>query len=134
MSPQIFPGNLLQHTYPDPADPGQLVARSEVGRRECYFEQLEDLLSSAVKQFFVRLIKECLNNTPPQRPTAAQLVTALEEMKTDVEGAYGELATIDAVRQVKTVKALNAKSNDKVNELAAKDEEIQQLQQQLEVK
>ena len=132
--PQTFPGNLLQHTYPDPADPDQLVARSEVGRRERYFEQLEDLLSSPVKQVFIRLMKDCLRNAPSQRPTSEQLVTALEEMKADVEGDYGELATVDAVRQVKTMKVLKAKSIDKVNELAAKDEEIQQLQQQLEVK
>ena len=105
-----------------------------MGRRERYFEQLEDLLSSPVKQVFIGLIKDCLRNAPSQRPTAEQLMTALEEMKADVEGDYGELATIDAVRQVKTVKVLKTKSKDKVNELAAKDEEIQQLQQQLEVK
>ena len=61
-------------------------------------------------------------------------MSLLEEIKADVEGSYGALATLDAVRQVKTMKALKAKSNDKVNELAAKDEEIQQLQQQLEVR
>ena len=61
-------------------------------------------------------------------------MSLLEEMRADVEGSYGELATLDAVRQVKTMKALKAKSNDKVNELAAKDEEIQQLQQQLDVR
>ena len=104
-----------------------------MGRRERYFEQLEDLLSSPVKQVFIGLIKDCLRNAPSQRPTAGQLMTALEEMKADIEGEYGELATVDAVRQVKTVKVLKAKNKDKVNELAAKDEEIQQLQQQLEV-
>ena len=134
--PQLFPGNLLQHNYPDPADPDQLVARSEVSRRERYFEQLENLLlaTGPVKQVLIQLVKDCLHNIPSQRPTSEQLVTALEEIKADVEGDYGELATVDAVRQVKTMKALKAKSNDKVNELAAKDKEIQQLQQQLEVK
>ena len=104
-----------------------------MGRRERYFEQLEDLLSGPVRQVLVPLIKECLQNAPSQRPTAEQLVTALEEMKADIEGDYGALATVDAVRQVKTMKALKAKSNDRVNELAAKEEEIQQLQHQLEV-
>ena len=107
-----------------------------MGRRERYFEQLENLLLAThpVKQVLIQLIKDCLRIAPSQRPTAEQLVTALEEMKTDVEGDYGELATVDAVRQVKTMKVLKAKGKDKVNELAAKDEEIQQLQQQLEVK
>lgn len=57
-------------------------------------------------------------------------MTALEEMKADIDGVYGELAIVDAVRQVKTVKALKDKSNAVVNE---KDEEILRLQQQFEV-
>ena len=50
-------------------------------------------------------------------------MTSLEVMKGEVEGAYGELATVDAVRQVRTVKALKAKRN-----------EIERLQEQLEVR
>ena len=74
------------------------------------------------------MIKDCLRNAPAQRPTAEQLqVTALEGMKGAIEGGYGELATVDAVRQVRTMKALKSRSEDKVNELTAKDEQIQQL-------
>ena len=51
-------------------------------------------------------------------------MTSLEEMKGEVEGAYGELATVDAVRQVRTMKTLKAKRN----------EEIERLQEQLEVR
>ena len=107
-----------------------------MGRRQAYFDQLEDLLPapSGVKCFLVQMIKDCLQNDPTQRPTAEQLVTALEGMKGDIEGGYGELATVDAVRQVRTLKALKSRSEDKVNDLAAKDEEIQQLRQQLEVR
>ena len=64
------------------------------------------LASGRVKRVLVQLIKDCLHNSPPQRPTAEQLVTALEGMKSDMEGCYGDLATIDAVRQVKTMKAM----------------------------
>ena len=131
----MFPGNLLQHTYADPEHPGTLLGRSEVGRRGEYFDQLDDLpFPGRVRRVLVQLIKDCLRNDPSQRPSAEHLVSLLEEIKADVEGSYGELATLDAVRQVKTMKALKAKSNDKVNELAAKDEKIQQLQQQLEVR
>ena len=75
-------------------------------------------------------MKDCLCNAPSQRPTAEQLVTALEEMKADVEGDYGDLAAVEAVRQVNVAKSLKTRRNL----LAAKDEEIQQLQEQLEVK
>ena len=68
-------------------------------------------------------MKDCLHNVPSRRPTAEQLVTSLKEMKGEVEGAYGELATVDAVRQVRTMKTLKAKRN-----------EIERLQEQLEVR
>ena len=119
-TPQVFPGNLLQPTYADPDNHHQLMARSEVERRGQYFEQLEDLLPCRIRQVLVLLIKNCLHNVPPRRPTAEQLVTSLEEMKGEVEEAYGELATVDAVRQVRTVKA--------------NKDEIQQLHEQLEVR
>ena len=122
----MFPGDLLEPNYTDPNDPEQLMARTEVERRQCYFDQLRE-------ETLVPLIKSCLHNSPLRRPSAEQLVTALEGMKDIIEGVYGELATVDAVRQVRTMKALKSRSEDKLNELAAKDEQIQQLQQQLAV-
>ena len=93
-------------------------------------DRLENLLPGGNRHPLLQLIKDCLHNAPSQRPTAEQLVTALEEMKADVEGAFGDLAIIEAVRQVNVAKSLMNRSNV----LAAKDEEIQQLQEQLEVK
>jgi hypothetical protein len=119
----VFPGDLLEHNYADPDRPGRLEGRTEVERRQLYFDQL---LERDVQ--LVRLIKTCLHNDPSQRPTAEQLVTELERMKSDVEGPCGKLATVDAVRQVMTAMALKEKSEEKVDELAAKEEEIQQLQ------
>ena len=116
----------MEPNYADPNDPDQLMARTEVERRQPYFDQLEG-------RTLVSLIKTCLHNSPSRRPSAEQLVTALEQARATIEGAYGELATVDAVRQVRTMKALKSRSDDKVNELAAKDEEIEQLQHLLEV-
>ena len=56
-------------------------------------------------------------------------------MKAIIEGPYGEFAKMDAVKQVAMMRALRGKDEDvrvKMDELAAKDGEIQQLQQQLE--
>ena len=107
-----------------------------MGRRQAYLDQLEDLLPApgGVKRLLIQVIKDCLRNVPTQRPTAEQLVTALEGMKEAVEGDYGELATVDAVRQVRIMKALKRRSEDRLNELAAKDEQILHLQQQLAVR
>ena len=79
------------------------------------------------------VVKQCLENIPEERPTAEQLVRVLEGLKGDIEGPCEELTIVDAMRQVKTVMTLKKKSREKVDELAAKEEEIQQLHQQLEV-
>ena len=92
-------------------------------------DRLENLLPGGNRHLLLQLIKDCLRNALSQRPTAEQLVTALEEMKAGDRGVYGELATIEAVRHLNMTKALK----DNSNLLAAKDEEIQQLHQQLEV-
>ena len=126
----MFPGDLLEHNYADPDSLGRLVGRTEVERRQQYFDQLEGNVQLAQ---LVQLIKTCLHNDPSWRPTAEQLVTELERMKGDIEGPCGKLATVDAVRQVMTAMALKEKSEEKLDELAAKEDEIQQLQQQTEV-
>ena len=128
---QVFPGDLLEPNYPDPNNPRQLLARSEVDRRGTYFEHLERVLHRSSAGYpLVGVVKQCLENIPEERPTAEQLVRVLEGMKGDIEGMCGELTIVDAVRQVKTTMALKT-SKEKVDELTAKEEEIQQLQQQL---
>ena len=120
-------------TYPDPNNPRELLARSEVKRRGNYIERLEIQLHRQSAGYpLVGVVKQCLANIPEERPTAEQLVRVLEGVKEDIEGSCGEITT-DAARQVKTAMALKKNSKEKVDELTAKDEEIQQLQQQLEV-
>ena len=131
---QVFPGDLLEHNYPDPNNPRQLLARSEVDRRGNYFEHLERQLHRESAGYpLVGVVKQCLENIPEERPTAEQLVRMLEGLKGDIEGPCEELTIVDAMRQVKTVMTLKKKSREKVDEFAAKEEEIQQLHQQLEV-
>ena len=130
----MFPGDLLEPNYPDPNNPRQLLARSEVDRRGNYFEHLERQLHRESAGYpLVGVVEQCLENIPEERPTAEQLVRVVEGLKGDIEGSCGELTTMDAVRHVKTAMALKKKSREKVDELTAKEEEIQQLQQQLEV-
>ena len=131
---QVFPGDLLEPNHPDPNNPRQLVGRSEVDRRGNYFEYLErQLHQGSVGYPLVGVVKQSLENIPEERPTAEQLVRVLEGMKEDIEGPCGELATMDAERQVKTVMVLKKTRGNEHGELVANKEEIQQLQQQLEV-
>ena len=128
---QVFPDDLLEPNYPDSNNPRQLLARSEVDRRGKYFEHLERQLRRESTGYpLVAVVKQCLEHIPDERPTAEQLVRVLEGLKGDIEGPCGELTTMDAVKQVKTAMALSKKSKEIVD---AKEGELQQLQQQLEV-
>ena len=132
---QIFPGDLLEPTYSDPDNCGRLLGRSEVERRQNYIEQLEDNFLRGGRHPFVQLVKRCLKNNPSDRSTAEQVITSLEEMKADVEGPYGDVSRIDAVRQVVMMRALKQRETEvrrKTDESLAKDDEINHLQQELE--
>ena len=71
---QVFP-NDLEPSYSDLGDP---TCFTEVERRGKYFKQLEH-----ESQYFelIQLTKSCLHNCAPSRPTAEQILYALERMK-----------------------------------------------------
>ena len=133
----MFPGHLLEPTYTDPENHHRLLGRSELERRGQYIEQLDYQLPIARggPHPFVQLVNKCLQNEPSNRPTSEELIASLEEMKTAIEGPCGDVARIDAVREVVVMKAIlgrEAVVREKTDEAAAKDEEIHQLQQELE--
>ena len=128
----MFPGDLLEPTY---TNGGRLLAQSEVERRGRYIEQLNSQIPNNRQHQFVQLVTRCLQNEPHEQPTTEELITSLEEMKADIEGAYGDIARIDAVRQVVTMRALRKKETEvreKRDESSAKDVEIHQLHEELE--
>ena len=131
---KIFPGDLSEATYPDPNNPETVIGRSEVERREEYIDQLERELCGGAHHPLTQMVKQCLWNSPERRPTTEQLVADLQRVRGDIEGAYGEFAKLDAVRQVVIMKTLNgreAEIREKANEVLAKEEEIHHLQVQL---
>ena len=69
---------LLPSIHTDPT--GILHARSEVERREKFIRKAKELLSE--DRSLLDLITQCLSNLPICRPSAAELVTRLQEMKT----------------------------------------------------
>ena len=85
---QVFPGNLLPYSYPDPNNAGNLLARTEVGRREVYMEQLETQLGRS-QQALIDLVKQCLHNTPGRRPSSEELLGGVHAIREEVEGLYG---------------------------------------------
>ena len=68
--------SLLPSTYIDAKE--EVHGRSEVKRREQYFDKAEQLLGG--KHLVVVLIKKCLHNDPAQRPLTAELETRLQDI------------------------------------------------------
>ena len=100
-----------------------------------YIDQLEITLPNGGHHPLVQLVKHCLKNTASKRPAAEEVLRSLEEMKAVIDGPCGEVARIDAVRQVVMMRAILRRETEvrrKTDESAAKDEEIQQLQRELE--
>ena len=65
---------LLPPNYTD----SRRKVRTEVKRREQFFEKAEQLLSE--QDSLLHLMKQCLHNRPAQRPHSGELVTSLKEM------------------------------------------------------
>ena len=121
--------------YTDPANPNKPVRRSEVERRAKYFDQLDDKIIKGQHHPLAQLSKDRLNNNPWQRPSAEQLLSALEDMEEEVEGSYGEFIKLDAIRQVAAMKSLierDIEVREKAKKLAVMGEEVRQLQKKLE--
>ena len=76
----------------------------------------------------VKTIQECLDNIPSERPNFDEIIAILEEVRKGIEGPYGAVAKIDAVKQVVTLKCLGTRERL----LREKEREIQQLQAEME--
>ena len=100
------------------------MARSEVERRGVYFEQLENSLLRGEQHPFVRLVKQCLHNTPSQRPTTDVLLRNLKEMTTEIKGPDD---LYDVMKQGWMSRLMQSES-----EVKRKDRKIRRLQQELE--
>ncbi len=113
---QVFPGELLSSTYPNPSNPDQLIARSEVDRRQTYMATLETTCGAS-HPVLLDLVRQCLHNTPERRPFSQDLLDRLQDVKSEVEGVYGG----GMMRQ------LNIASVLYVKEMKNKDKQIQEL-------
>ena len=114
----MFPGDLLPSTYPNPDNPSELRGRTELERRGKYIE----VLGGVGQQLpaLVLLIKACLLNVPGKRPTTEELLTALQKMRSEMEGTQGGgPMNLDIMVRVRMAK-----------EMKMKDRQIEELTEQ----
>ena len=97
---QVFPGNLLSHTFPDPDNSDRALARTEVERRGKYMEILEGDFNYR-HPVLIQLIRQCLHNAPERRPSIDEVLGSVQRLKVKVEGVYGDsLVKLDIGRVI----------------------------------
>ena len=108
MQHQTFPGDLLPSTYPNPDNLSEVRGRTELERRGKYVADLE-----AVGRFtpaLVELIKQSLHNVPDKRPSTDELLTRLQRMRSEMEGAQGgSPMNVDIMIRVRMAKEMKMK-------------------------
>ena len=117
--PQVFPGTLLPHTYPDPDNPGRLLGRSEVERRRDYIQPLREQLGE--QHPLSQLVCQCLHNTPAQRPSAEELLQQLRAVRPQIKGKFTKL-------QVAMMSVLEEEVGEKDGEIERLRHDLQQVQ------
>ena len=119
---QLFPGNLLAATQVDPDNPGHVICRTEVERRDVYMKKLESQFSASYP-ILVQLVSQCLNNDPLTRPSSDETLGRLQEMNKEIERKYGGI----------TGRMLNIGSILAVKDIKSKDKIIKNLQVRMEL-
>ena len=80
---QVFPGTLKLITYPDPHNSEKVIARTELERREEYLNKLDDI--GQFHPVLPHLVRQCLNNTPKERPTSEMLLDWVKKVRVNEE-------------------------------------------------
>ena len=129
LSPQVFPGDLLPYTYPDPDNPGRVCGRSEVERRAEYIQPLQEQLGE--QHPLLQLVCQCLHNEPAQRPSAEELLQQLKATRLQIERACGSRQQAK-VEMARLQEAMMSVFSLKETEVEEKDGEIGQLRHDLQ--
>ena len=113
----------LTHEWPDPEAPtkyegGQLIALSELQRREYYTE----LFTAQEKQLFLPIVNRCLENLPDKRPPSVELVQELRRIESALPVDGHVAAPIEHLHRQLSAKEEECREKDKV--IREKDEAL----------
>ncbi len=88
-------------TYVDPSNPGAVVVCTESQRRAHYIEKLLRMIVGP-SEAVVRLIEQCLENNPEQRPSTQQIIHQQEEWVVPSD-PYMEMTKLELVDFMRTM-------------------------------
>ena len=129
LPPQVFPGDLLPYTYPDPDNLGRVCGRSEVERRMDYIQPLYEQLGE--QHPLLQLVCQCLHNEPPQRPSAEELLQQLKATRLQIERVYGSRQQMK-VEMARLQEAMMSVFSLRETEVGEKDGKIERLRHDLQ--
>ena len=112
---QVFPGDLLAATQADPDNPGRVIGRTELERRDVYMKKLEGQFSES-HPVLVQLVSQCLNNDPRTRPSCEEALGKLQAKKEEIEridgGHSGRMLNIGSIIVLKDIKSKDKRIKD----------------------
>ncbi len=92
-------------TRTDPNNPGMIVGVTEVQRRSRQMEQLVRQLGGQGHPL-VQLVTQCLHNDPRQRPSARQVLSQLERMRTQIEDPYEGMSKLELIQALRRMEGI----------------------------
>ncbi len=98
---QEFPSQLRAAAEPDPQNPGQLIALTEVERRVKYVQMFHQQLG--VNHPLVHLMKRCLRNDPSKRPSADKVLDELKRLREtarELRDPYEGWSKLDMIKEM----------------------------------
>ena len=97
-------------THADTHNPGRVIGRTEVERREVYMKKLKDQVQKS-HPVLVELVSNCLHNIPQSRPSALLVLETLQPILDEMEKTYGgtsgKLMNVSNVLHMKETKQKN---------------------------
>lgn len=97
---QSFPARLKFPTYTD-LTTRRRIARSEVERRSDYIQQMHEALGQ--QHVLVRIVEQCLQDLPEDRPSIEEVVQRLEEASTQIHSQYGEMTKLELEQEIQSL-------------------------------
>ena len=83
----------------DPNNPGVLIPVTEVDRRSEQMRQLSYQLGQG--HLLVQIITLCLDNNPRRRPSARNVITALQSVQSEIADPYQHMSKVELIHLLK---------------------------------
>ena len=89
----------ISSTFMDSDNPGMVVGRTEIQRRESCIQLMSQQLGS--RHPLAQLVMQCLHNDPRQRPSARQVLHQLEQLRAQIADPYERMSKLEMIHALR---------------------------------